>query len=661
MLAAECCDDRLPAGKDGLSGGPLGRGFVNRFAGAGLALFLALLVSALPQAGSVEARPAGPEVVAGRYIVILQPGVDPSSFAAGHGARPDHSYQHALNGFAGPLSHRQLTALSLDQRVLSIEQDQVVRLAAQDLPTGISRIFAPGNGNIGINGVDDYRIDADVAVIDTGIDLNHPDLNVVASTNCSGGGPFKQSCGSGGNDDNGHGTHVAGTIGALDNGIGVVGVAPGVRLWAVKVLNSNGSGYMSWIVAGIDYVTANADKIEVANMSLGCECSSAAMDTAIANSVAKGVVYVVAAGNSNKDATTFSPANHPDVIAVSALADFDGVPGGLGSPTCRADEDDTLANFSNFGSKVKLAAPGVCILSTIPGGYATFSGTSMASPHVAGAAALLASISKPTGKPGVQALAQTLITNGNSNWHDDSGDGIKEPLLDVSNTAVFNPVKVAGSGGGGTTDSPPAVSMTSPAGGSTVSGTILVTADASDDHGVTQVEFLVNGVVIGTDTVGSGGWSVSWDTTTVPDGAHILTARATDTIGQTTTSSGLSVTVANSSEGGGDDPPPSGDPLLMSATLSGSSTSTGSNWIAEATITVTGGDDALLVGVVVSGTWTWNGNSATASCETGSSGTCAVSLVLHKRFGSAAFEVTGVVLSGYTYDGTHPSIVISKP
>lgn len=393
-------------------------------------------------------QPAPPSAQA-RYIVVLQPGADAAGLAIARGAVPDHVYAHALSGFAAPLGPAQLAALRADPRVVSIEPDQVVSIAGQETPTGIQRIFAPGNTNIDIDGVDDWRVDVDVAVIDTGIDATHPDLNVFRSTNCSGGSPLKMSCGSGGADDNGHGTHVAGTIGALDNGIGVVGVAPGARLWAVKVLNSQGSGYMSWIVAGIDYVAANSASIEVANMSLGCECSSAAMDTAISNAVSKGVVFVVAAGNSDKDASTFSPANHPDVITVSALADFDGLAGGLGSPTCRADQDDTLADFSNFGSAVEIAAPGVCILSTVPGGYATYSGTSMASPHVAGAAALLASMNKPTNKSGVEGIRDSLVNAGNLNWTDDSADGITEPLLDVSNTSVFHPVLIAGSGGGG--------------------------------------------------------------------------------------------------------------------------------------------------------------------------------------------------------------------
>jgi subtilisin family serine protease len=340
-----------------------------------------------------------------------------------------------------PASPRgRLNALRRDPRVAYVEADQVVSVAAQTTPTGVRRIFADKNLNLDIDGTDDKRIDVDVAVIDTGIDLQHTDLNVYRSTNCSGGSPTRGKCGSGGDDDNGHGSHVAGSVGALDNGVGVVGVAPGARLWGVKVLSKSGSGYTSWIIAGIDYVTANAAQIEVANMSLGCECKSDAQDAAIAKSVAAGVTYVVAAGNDDKDSVTFSPANHPDVITVSALADFNGDAGGLGAATCRADEDDTLANFSNFGKDVEIAAPGVCILSTwFDGAYNTISGTSMASPHAAGAAALLAA----SGIDSPSQIRQTLVAEGNLNWTDDSGDGVQERLLDVSDTAVFKPATVS--------------------------------------------------------------------------------------------------------------------------------------------------------------------------------------------------------------------------
>ncbi len=416
-----------------------------------LALLLSLAV-AMPAAAQGQQRE---RIVVGFHDTVQDPHVAARDFERRHDGRVTLVYEHALKGFAGEFPRSSLADLDRDRRVRFLEFDQLAHAYDQQTPTGVQRIFADDNPAIDIDASDDWRVDVDVAIIDTGIDLGHADLNVVASTDCSGGSPFTASCGSGGDDDNGHGTHVAGTVAALDDGTGVVGVAPGARLHAVKVLRADGSGYISWIVAGIDWVTARADTIEVSNMSLGCECTSQAMNDAIAASVNAGVVYAVAAGNSAKDAETFSPANHPDVITVSALADFDGAPGGLGTPTCRTDHDDTLASFSNFGTHIEVAAPGVCIRSTWnDGGYHTISGTSMASPHVAGAAALLASgAGDPKNESDVVAIRQTVVDSGNFDWTDDSGDGIKEPLLDVGDSTVYDPTLVAGSvdGGGDTT------------------------------------------------------------------------------------------------------------------------------------------------------------------------------------------------------------------
>ena len=403
---------------------------------------------ALTATTAVLAGPAGAAETRSTYVVVLdetetRPGAVGRAMAERHGGSLGFVYEHALKGFSITVPDRAAPSIARTRGVASIERDQVFRTASE-VPTGVARTFAPGNTKLSINGADDRRVDADIAIIDSGVDSAHPELNVVAATNCSGGSPFRGSCKNGSAPDgNGHGTHVAGSAAALDNGSGVVGMATGARLHAVKVLSDSGSGYTSWIIAGIDWVTARAGTIEVANMSLGCECSSAAQDTAIANSVAAGVTYAVAAGNSDKDAATFSPANHPDVITVSALADFDGAAGGSAAATCRADQDDTLADFSNFGSSVEIAAPGVCISSTWPGGgYNTISGTSMASPHVAGAAALLASTRPTDSKADTQAIEQLLVENGNLGWVDDSGDGIQERLLDVSNSTVFAPALV---------------------------------------------------------------------------------------------------------------------------------------------------------------------------------------------------------------------------
>jgi subtilisin family serine protease len=345
---------------------------------------------------------------AGRYIVVLEDSVsNPRSVAAEHsarfGAEVSHVYRHALKGYAATLSSARLAALRSDPRVAFISEDREVRTAQQSLPTGVNRIDADQSSTKAGDG--SGSVDVAVAIIDTGIDIDHPDLNVVGGRNCSTGRSF--------DDGNGHGSHVAGTVGARDNTIGVVGMAPGAPLYAVRVLNNAGSGSWSSVICGVDWVTANASSkgIKVANMSLGGSgsdgtCGSDALHKAICNSVAAGVTYVVAAGNSNTDFKGFVPAAYNQVLTVTAEADFDGRPGGGAAPTCRTDVDDTAADFSNFTTTANtadqahtIAAPGVCINSTWKsGGYNTISGTSMASPHVAGAAALCIATSATSGK-----------------------------------------------------------------------------------------------------------------------------------------------------------------------------------------------------------------------------------------------------------------------
>jgi PKD repeat protein len=418
-----------------------------------VALFMVLTLLVAPAFASSPIQ-AGP--TAESYIVVFNRPVDApaaaSAVAKAHGLQVGFVYQHALRGMSASVPAGRLAALERDPRVAYVVEDMVRTISAQTVPTGIQRIFADDNGNIDIDSTDDYRVDVDVAVIDTGIDFEHPDLNVVDGTSCmysSGGGPpwaRTYYCDAGGDDDHYHGTHVAGTIAALDDGSGVVGVAPGARLWAVKVCDSGGSCPSSAIVAGIDHVAANADSIEVANMSLGGSGFNQAEYDAIQGAVDAGVAFAVAAGNDGDNANNYSPAAFDNALTVSALADFDGEPGGLVQDTssyCRDDQDDTLADFSNWGDAVQIAAPGVCILSTYPieqGEYGTISGTSMASPHAAGALALLASSNNPESATDVYNLYDQVINAGNFDWTDDSGDSIKEPLLDVS---TFVPTLIA--------------------------------------------------------------------------------------------------------------------------------------------------------------------------------------------------------------------------
>jgi len=274
--------------------------------------------------------------------------------------------------------------------VKAVEPDVAVSVNVEELPTGIDRIDAEPPGDIDAIGPD---LDIDIAVIDTGIDLDHPDLRVAGGFASYGVAEilFLRLCGltDSFDDGNGHGTHVSGTAAARDNSIGVAGVAPGARLWAVRVLGPAGTGCLSDVIAGVDWVTDHASTIEVANMSLGSSSSSPTLCSAIASSVAAGVTYAVATGNDGANAANTSPANCADVIATSAIADYDGAPGGGAESTCTdGGADDTFATFSNFGAVVDVAAPGVCIFSTyMGGGYDTLSGTSMASPHTAGAVA----------------------------------------------------------------------------------------------------------------------------------------------------------------------------------------------------------------------------------------------------------------------------------
>jgi subtilisin len=409
-----------------------------------IAIFSILLISLFSLSFSTAIAQGNCANGIASHIIVFRANGRPGNmpeFARANGLQITDEYQYALNGIAACVPAGRLNALSRNPNVAYVEENRLVTIDAQTVPTGLGRSFASTNPSLDIDGVDDNRVDVDVAIIDTGIDWQHPDLNVVGGINCAQGNPNRARCSGNGDDNHYHGTHVAGTVAALDNGIGVVGVAPGARLWAVKVLNAQGSGYTSWIVAGIDWVAARSATIEVANMSLGGAGYSQAEYDAIQGAVNRGIAFAVSAGNSDANASGYSPASFNNVLSVSALADFNGLAGGGASSTCRADQDDTLADFSNWGSAVDIAAPGVCILSTYPieqGSYGTISGTSMASPHVAGALAILASRNNVSNAAGVSTLYSQVINAGNLNWTDDSGDGIKERLLDVSNSSLFN-------------------------------------------------------------------------------------------------------------------------------------------------------------------------------------------------------------------------------
>jgi subtilisin len=363
------------------------------------ALVTVAALAALP--GAAFARGEKASYIAVYEPAVANPGAATSRREQRDGFKAKFRYSRAVKGFAADLTPGQLRRLESDPTIRFVSRDQTVYAvgASQPIapgdssPTGIRRIGAATTTDAA------QASTAGVAVIDTGIDLTHPDLSAVAGKNCVTPGASPS-------DDNGHGTHVAGTIGARDNGSGVVGVAPGTSLYAVKVLNSSGSGTWSQVICGIDWVTANAATIKVASMSLGGSGSNDdncgktngdALHVAICNSTQAGVTYVVAGGNDNANISKSVPAAYPEALTVSAESDSDGKAGGFGgAPSCRTGErDDYYASFSNYttpGSAAAdhvVAAPGVCIRSTWRlGGYNTISGTSMATPHVSGVVAL---------------------------------------------------------------------------------------------------------------------------------------------------------------------------------------------------------------------------------------------------------------------------------
>jgi len=366
---------------------------------------IAILLAALLGVSSPAAAAAPAKLIKGQYIVVFKNNVSDvdgtvDRVSRGRGLGILQRYHNALKGFAATIPAAALPFIEKSPYVAYVDQDQEVQAvgglvpvkSGETVPTGVRRMGADSLTQV------HQASTVSVAVIDTGIDLTNKDLNAVNGKNCVRSTRTA-------NDDNGHGTHVSGTIAAKNTGSGVVGVAPGTTLYAVKVLNSAGSGTWSQVICGIDWVTANAAKynIKVASMSLGGTGSNngncgntTSLHQAICNSVAAGVTYVVAAGNNAISLDTFVPAAYPEVLTVTAMTDSDGKSGGTGgAPACRTSEtDDKYASFSNYAVSATainhtVAAPGVCIYSDWKsGGFNTISGTSMATPHVTGTVAL---------------------------------------------------------------------------------------------------------------------------------------------------------------------------------------------------------------------------------------------------------------------------------
>jgi subtilisin family serine protease len=373
------------------------------------------LAAACSDAGPTQSTaPAGAPLLSsgsaipGQYIVVLNEGANPRSVAAVAGISPRYVYTSAVNGFAAALNQGQVTALQHNPNVAYIEPDQPVQ--ASTLQTGatwgidridqanlpLSTTFSYLNTGLGVHAY----------IVDTGILLTHTEVVGRATT-----GYDAVTAGGSAIDCNGHGTHVAGTVGGT-----TYGVAKGVSLVAVRVLDCGGSGSTAGVIAGVDWVANNHVKPAVANMSLGGSASTT-LDNAVANAISKGVTFAVAAGNGNflgiaANACNYSPARVPTAITVGAT-----------------EKTDKKASYSNYGTCVDIFAPGSGITSswyTSVTATNTISGTSMATPHVVGVAALYLQ-SNPTATPA--GVASALIAGATLGKVTSPGTGSPNRLL----------------------------------------------------------------------------------------------------------------------------------------------------------------------------------------------------------------------------------------
>lgn len=530
--------------------------------------------AAAPPDASVAASQRSP--IAGRYIVVFREGADvnheSSQIATKLGGKVRYTYHSALRGMAIELPDAAAAALAREPSVATVEQDQVMSIVTTQSGAtwGIDRI---DQHPLPLDGSYTYNADGSgvtAYIIDTGILFSHSEFGGRAVT-----GVDEVTPGGDAADCNGHGTHVSGTVGGT-----TYGVAKNVSLVAVRVLDCGGSGSNSGVIAGVDWVTANHRSPAVANMSLGGGLSSA-LDQAVANSIASGVTYGIAAGNGNflgiaQNACNTSPADVPSAITVSAT-----------------DNTDTKASWANYGTCVDIFGPGVNITSSWYTGTTatnTISGTSMATPHVVGSAALYLQ-ANPAATPA--QVSSALTSNATANVVKSGGSGSPNLLL---YTAFINAAPPT---------APPVARFTSSCSGLTCnfdasSSTALSTATYSWDFG---------DATSGAGKTTSHGYAAA--------GSYAVTLTVADANGSSTSTGTVTVTV----------PPPTPAPVA-SFTYSCSSRTCSFN--ASATTNATSyswnfGDGSSGSGVTTSHNFAPNRSYTVTLTATGSGGTSTAS------------------------------------
>lgn len=550
-----------------------------------------------------------------RYIVVFKSSIvdvngETDRVMRGSGGQVRFRYGTALKGFAATIPAAALDGIRQNPNVDYIEADGIVTIVGdQTSPPswGIDRIDErdlPLDLNYHY---DNTAANVHAYIIDTGIWPNH----VEYTGRVTSGYDFIDNDGDS-NDCHGHGTHVSGTVGGT-----TTGVAKQVQLVGVRVLNCQGSGSTSQVIAGINWVAANAIKPAVANMSLGGGFSQSLND-AVTGAVNSGVTFAIAAGNSNANACNYSPASAPSAITVGA-----------------STSADARSSFSNYGSCLDIFAPGSAITSSVmSGGYESWSGTSMATPHVAGAAALLLS-ANPGWTPA--QVASAMFANATPNKITGAGTGSPNLLLYTQ-----------GSG------SPPA--NTPPTAAYTFSCTDLgcsFNGTGSTDPGGSISTWQWN---FGDGTTGSGSTT---NHTYAAGGTYTVVLTVTDNGGlQDTESKPVTVTAPAAV-------------VMHVSDLDRSTTASRNNWSATVTVTIRDANGATVSGALVSGAWS-SGASGTGSCTTGTNGTCQISKGgIKKSAPSATFSVTTVTRSGSSYDAAAngdpdgdsngTTIVISRP